>query len=89
MRKNMRAGVEYGFGKAAQQVDPAIALVGGKSGTAEHGAGTLPHAWFIAIAPVDQPRYAVAVMVENGRDGAGVGAGLAGAVLRAAFDLEK
>ena len=32
---------------------------------------------------------AVAVMVENGRDGAGVGAGLAGAVLRAAFDLEK
>ena len=42
MRKNMRAGVEYGFGKAAQQVDPAIALVGGKSGTAEHGAGSDP-----------------------------------------------
>lgn len=89
MRRNMRAGVEFGFGKAAQQVPPNIALVGGKSGTAEHGAGTVPHAWFIAIAPVDQPRYAVAVMVENGRDGAGVGAWLAGDVLRVAFELEQ
>lgn len=88
MRKDMRAGVSYGFGKAAQQVDPGVALVGGKSGTAEHGPGTVPHAWFIAIAPVDRPRYAVAVMVENGRDGAGVGALLAGQVLAAAFELE-
>jgi len=89
MRAYMRAGVEFGFGKAAQQVDPSVALVGGKSGTAEHGAGTTPHAWFIAIAPVDNPRYAVAVMVENGRDGASVGARLAGDVIKAAFDLEK
>ncbi|HEX9374183.1 MAG TPA: penicillin-binding protein 2 [Roseiflexaceae bacterium] len=89
MRKNMRAGVEYGFGKAAQQVDPSVALVGGKSGTAEHGPGTVPHAWFIALAPFDNPRYAVAVMIENGRDGAGVGARLAGDVLKAAFELER
>jgi peptidoglycan glycosyltransferase len=88
MRANMRAGVSYGFGKAAQQVDPSVALVGGKSGTAEHGPGTVPHAWFIAIAPVDEPRYAVAVMLENGRDGAGPGALLAGQVLAAAFEIE-
>ncbi len=88
MRKNMRAGVEYGFGKAAQQVDPAIALVGGKSGTAEHGAGSTPHAWFIALAPFDQPRYAVAVMVESGGEGSRVGAQLAGDVIKAAFDLD-
>jgi peptidoglycan glycosyltransferase len=88
MRKNMRAGVEYGFGKAAQQVDPAIALVGGKSGTAEHGAGSTPHAWFIALAPFDQPRYAVAVMIESGGEGSRVGAQLAGDVIKAAFDLD-
>ena len=88
MRKNMRAGVEYGFGKAAQQVDPAVALVGGKSGTAEHGAGSTPHAWFIALAPFDQPRYAVAVMVESGGEGSRVGAQLAGDVIKAAFDLD-
>jgi len=59
MRQNMRAGVAYGFGKAAQQVDPGIALVGGKSGTAEHGPGTTPHAWFIALAPFDCRRSPV------------------------------
>jgi peptidoglycan glycosyltransferase len=88
MRENMRAGVAYGFGKPAQQVDPSVALVGGKSGTAEHPNGA-PHAWFIAIAPVENPRYAVAAMVENGGEGSSVGAALAGEVLRAAFDLEQ
>lgn len=88
MRKDMRAGVEYGFGKSAQQVDPGVALVGGKSGTAENPTGA-PHAWFIALAPIDNPRYAVAVMVENGVDGASVGARLAGDVLAAAFQFEQ
>lgn len=88
MRKNMRAGVEYGFGRAAQQVDPSIALVGGKSGTAENPAGA-PHAWFIAVAPVDDPRFAVAVMIENGGEGSRVGADVAGQVLAAAFELVK
>ncbi|HWQ15182.1 MAG TPA: penicillin-binding protein 2 [Roseiflexaceae bacterium] len=87
MRRNMRAGVEYGFGRAAQQLDPAVMAVGGKSGTAEHIPGAVPHAWFIAIAPVDQPRFAVAVMVEQGGEGSRVGAELAGAVLAAAHEL--
>lgn len=89
MRTYMRSGVAYGFGKAAQQIDPSIALVGGKSGTAENAPGAVPHAWFIAIAPVDNPRYAVAVMVENGGEGSSVGAKLAGDVLAAAFRLEQ
>jgi peptidoglycan glycosyltransferase len=88
MRKNMRAGVEYGFGASAQQVDPNVALVGGKSGTAENPAGA-PHAWFIAIAPVQDPRFAVAVMLENGGEGSRAGADLAGQVLAAAFGLVK
>lgn len=88
MRAHMRAGVAYGFGRAAQQVDPNVALVGGKSGTAEH-SGPNTHAWFIAIAPVDQPRYAVAVMIENGGEGSTAGAETAGAVLAAAFSLEE
>ncbi|MEN9935672.1 MAG: hypothetical protein RLZZ387_2251 [Chloroflexota bacterium] len=87
MRNNMRAAVEYGFGKAAQGVDPSVALVGGKSGTAEHTPGAVPHAWFIAVAPVEQPRFAVAVMVEQGGEGSSVGAALAGQVVAAAFEL--
>ncbi len=83
MRSDMRAGVVYGFGKAADAV-PGVA-VGGKSGTAEHGVGTRTHAWFIAIAPVEQPRFAVAVMLESGGEGSSQGAKLAGEVMAAAF----
>lgn len=87
MRELMRVGVTTGFGKAA-----AVAgqTVGGKSGSAQAGLNDpndIVHAWFTAIAPVEQPRYVVAVMVENGRDGAGLGAALAGAVLRVTFDI--
>jgi peptidoglycan glycosyltransferase len=88
MRKNMRAGVAYGFGKSAQQIDPSVGLVGGKSGTAENPSG-VPHAWFMAIAPVDQPRFAVVAMIENGGEGSSVGAQAAGAALAAAFEFVK
>jgi peptidoglycan glycosyltransferase len=63
--------------------------VGGKSGTGEHVPGAPPHAWFIAIAPLDEPRYAVSVMVESGGEGSSVGGTLAGQVLAAAFALEN
>lgn len=86
MRANMRAGVAYGFGKPADAV-PGV-QVGGKSGTAEHG-GPNTHAWFIAIAPVEKPRFAVAVMIENGGEGSSVGAAAAGQTLAAAFELIK
>lgn len=88
MRENMRLGVTEGFGKAAAVPGQTV---GGKSGSAQAGLddpNEIVHAWFLAIAPVEQPRYAVAVMIENGRDGAGVGAATAGAVLKAAFNLE-
>jgi peptidoglycan glycosyltransferase len=86
MRDNMRAVGQYGFGSVVNIV-PGV-MVGGKSGTAEHVPGQPPHAWFLAIAPVEDPRYAVAVMVESGGEGSSVGATLAGQVLREAFALE-
>lgn len=81
MRPMMREGVTVGFGKAAN-----VNNSGGKSGSGEAAAGVI-HAAFMAIAPVEQPRYVVYVQVENGRDGAGVGARIAGAVLQATFDI--
>jgi peptidoglycan glycosyltransferase len=84
MRVNMRAAVAYGFGRPADAV-PGV-QVGGKSGSAEYG-GPNTHAWFIAIAPVEQPRFAVAVMIENGGEGSSVGAQAAGQVMAAAFEL--
>lgn len=41
--------------------------VAGKTGTAEGGGG--PHAWFIGVAPVDNPTIAVAVVIESGGSG--------------------
>ena len=52
-----------GTGTAAQI--PGV-QVAGKTGTAETGDNRPPHAWFIAFAPADAPRYAVAVLVEHG-----------------------
>jgi penicillin-binding protein 2 len=41
------------------------------------------HAWFIAIAPVEAPRIAVAVLVENGRSGSGTAAPIARLIMDA------
>jgi peptidoglycan glycosyltransferase len=40
--------------------------VAGKTGTAQTQPGTPPHAWFVGVAPVGNPRIAVAVVIENG-----------------------
>jgi peptidoglycan glycosyltransferase len=87
MRRYMSAVAQYGFGRNVSSFVPGIP-VGGKSGTAEHVPGATPHAWFIAIAPLDNPRFAVAVMVEGGGEGSSVGGNLAGEVLAAAFATE-
>lgn len=55
--------VESGTGRSAQV--PGV-QVAGKTGTAETVQGEPPHAWFTAFAPADEPRVAVAVVVENG-----------------------
>ena len=41
------------------------------------------HAWFVAFAPIEAPRIAIAVLVENGRSGSGTAAPIARAVMDA------
>lgn len=55
--------VNQGTGTAAQ-IDGVT--VAGKTGTAQTTDGEAPHAWFIAFAPAEAPKYAVAVIVEHG-----------------------
>jgi peptidoglycan glycosyltransferase len=57
--------VQRGTGTAAQI--PGV-TVAGKTGTAQTVEGEDPHAWFIAFAPAEQPRYAISVLVEHGGD---------------------
>jgi peptidoglycan glycosyltransferase len=56
--------VDHGSGYRAQIAGMQVA---GKTGTAASGA-SVPHAWFIAFAPADAPKIALAVLVENGGD---------------------
>lgn len=46
------------------------------------------HALFVGFAPVDNPKYAVAVVVEHGSSGSGVAAPIAGKILKEALLLD-
>lgn len=83
-----------GAEKVAQQKGaiPGVQIAS-KTGTAEHGTdprNTPPHAWYIAFAPADAPKVAVAVLVENGGDrlsatGGALAAPIGRAVIEAAL----
>jgi penicillin-binding protein 2 len=83
-------------GTSARAFVGAQYVSAGKTGTAQlfsikqgekYSAGHVDerlrdHAWYLAYAPADQPRIAVAVLVENG----GFGAAAAAPIARAVFD---
>jgi peptidoglycan glycosyltransferase len=83
-----------GAEKVAQQKGaiPGVQIAS-KTGTAEHGTDprhTPPHAWYIAFAPAQSPKVAVAVLVENGADrlsatGGALAAPIGRAVIEAAL----
>jgi peptidoglycan glycosyltransferase len=63
LTRMMEKVVSAGTGTRAQISGVTVA---GKTGTAQHGDGLAPHAWFIAFAPAQDPQVAVAVVVEDG-----------------------
>jgi penicillin-binding protein 2 len=76
--------------------------MGGKTGTAQvrriaggaRGGMNVPwkyrdHGLFIGFAPVDQPRYAAAVVIEHGMSGSGAAAPVASDMMTYLFDREK
>ncbi len=62
LRDMMVATVESGTATSAQI--PGVE-VGAKTGTAQSTADRPPYAWFVAMAPADDPQVAVAVVVES------------------------
>jgi peptidoglycan glycosyltransferase len=61
--KMMESVVQSGTGTTAQIPGVSVA---GKTGTAQTVKGAAPHAWFICFAPAQNPKIAVAVLVEHG-----------------------
>ncbi|MDH7601043.1 MAG: penicillin-binding protein 2 [Armatimonadota bacterium] len=83
--KGMRLAVTSGTGKVADIPDVPVA---GKTGSAEDPPRPA-HGWFICFAPADNPRIAVAAIVEHGRHGATSAAPVCRAVLDVFFGKKK
>ncbi|MGH2660647.1 MAG: peptidoglycan D,D-transpeptidase FtsI family protein [Actinomycetota bacterium] len=89
LTRMMVSVVQSGTGTAAQIPGVDVA---GKTGTAQHGEGLAPHAWFVSFAPAQNPEVAVAVIVLDGGSlgneatGGQVAAPIAKAVMEAALD---
>ena len=61
---------------------PGIDRIGGKTGTAQVSGNLDSHAWFVGIAPIDTPRFVVAVVIEHGGSGGGIAAPVARHILQ-------
>ena len=81
LRDMMRRVVEEGTGTAANVEGLSVA---GKTGTAETGVSGFNTAWFVAFAPADHPKIAIAVVIEHTPDfGGTVAAPIAAQVIKA------
>jgi len=78
IRNAMRGVVVQGTGGQANLPDIEVA---GKTGTAQNPHGK-DHAWFIAFAPMENPKIAICVLVENSGFGGAVSAPIAREMIR-------
>ena len=72
IRDLMEAVTSYGTGTEA--IMGYYGGAAGKTGSAETGSNGVVHAWFAGYFPASEPRYSIAVFVENGRLGGKVAA---------------
>lgn len=82
IKQEMVDVVRNGTGRSAAL--PGV-TVAGKTGTAENPHGQA-HAWFVGFAPAEEPRVAVAVLIENAGAGSGSAAPLARDIIRRALE---
>lgn len=86
IRAGLRRVITNGTGRGMAMPNVEIA---GKTGSAEDAHNALPHAWFVAFAPYDHPRIAIAVIVENAGHGGENAGPIAKKILEAAFPVKK
>ena len=86
----MVAAVEGEFGRryTTGAKIPGVTTAG-KSGTAELGGRGEPHSWFIGFAPAEEPRVAIAVLVEQAGRGAEVAAPIGGDLMELWLDSSE
>lgn len=84
----MDSVVNHPQGTGKKAAVPGI-KVGGKTGSGEWKRGQKTHAWFAAVAPLDNPEIAVSVIVEAGGGGGSVAAPIVRQVLMSYFNVKE
>ena len=70
--------VNTGTAQAAfEDFGPGVENVGGKTGTGQTSANRDNHAWFVGVAPLDDPQHIVVVLIDEGGSGGQVAAPVA------------
>lgn len=87
LRQSLEAVVSGARGTARAAFNGITYTVAGKTGTAESGQKQ-PHAWFAGYAPADEPRVAIAVLLEHAGEGSKEAAPLFRQVAEAFFEWE-
>ncbi|MBE7555123.1 MAG: penicillin-binding protein 2 [Anaerolineales bacterium] len=87
IRRSLEAVVSGARGTARSAFNNITYTVAGKTGTAESGQEK-PHAWFAGYTPADEPRVAIAVILEHAGEGSKEAAPLFRRVVEAFFEWE-
>lgn len=81
--RDLNSVVTTGTAAAAfNDFGPGLEHVGGKTGTGQSSAVRDDHAWFVGLAPIEDPQYVVAVIIEEGGSGGGIAAPVARHILQ-------
>ncbi|HEY7703524.1 MAG TPA: penicillin-binding transpeptidase domain-containing protein [Acidimicrobiia bacterium] len=60
--------------RAFESFGPGLDQVGGKTGTGQTNANNDNHAWFAGVGPLDDPRWVVVVLIDEGGSGGRIAA---------------
>jgi penicillin-binding protein 2 len=84
LMEGLRLVVEGGRG-TARRLKNNLYSVGGKTGTAQNPHGD-NHAWFVGVAPLENPEIVCCAIVENAGHGSEVAAPVVGQIIKAYMD---
>lgn len=87
IQEGMERVVNWHRGTGYKHVRLKEIKIAGKTGTAEVGGGKRDHAWFAGYVPVDQPKYAFAVVLEHGGSGGSSAGPVAKQLVQSLLDM--